>query len=116
MLTNLSQATPRAYSRYGREALVLLGQRIRIHRIERKLSVQELAARVGVSRDMMQRIERGDPRCGVGFVFEAAAIVGVILFEQDSSALASRIAEHDEKLRLLPKSIRKNRTVLKDEF
>jgi transcriptional regulator with XRE-family HTH domain len=111
-----SQSMPRTYSRYGREALVLLGQRIRIHRIQRKLNVQELAARVGVSRDMMQRIEHGDPRCGIGFVFEAATIVGVTLFEDNSGALAVRVAENDEKLRLLPKSIRKNRMVLKDEF
>lgn len=106
----------RTYSRYGREAVVVLGQLIRINRIERKLSVAQLAERVGVSRDMMQRIEQGDPRCGIGIVFEAAAIVGVPLFEEDRSRLTMRMSEQEEKLRLLPKSVRKTKTVVKDDF
>lgn len=106
----------RTYSRYGRGAVALLGQLIRINRIERKLSVAELAERVGASRDLMQRIEQGDPRCGIGIVFEAAAIVGVPLFEEDRGRLTIRVAEQEEKLRLLPKSIRKTRTVVKDDF
>jgi transcriptional regulator with XRE-family HTH domain len=107
---------PRTYSRYGREAVTVLGQLIRIARIERKLSVAELAERAGVSRDLIQRIEHGDPRCGIGAVFEAAAIVGVPLFEADRSALTGLLTEQDEKLRLLPKSVRKTRTAVKDDF
>ena len=112
------QPTPilRTYSRYGREAVTVLGQMIRIARIERKLSVAALAERAGVSRDLIQRIEHGDPRCGVGVVFEAAAIVGVPLFEADRGALTGRLAEQEEKLRLLPKSIHKTKTVVKDDF
>lgn len=109
-------APARTYSRYGREAIVVLGQLIRTHRIERKLSVAQLAERVGASRDLMRRIEQGDPRCGIGLVFEAAAIVGVPLFEEDRGRLTMRMTEQEEKLRLLPKSIRKNRTVVKDDF
>jgi transcriptional regulator with XRE-family HTH domain len=106
----------RTYSRYGREAVTVLGQLIRINRLERKLSVAQLAERVGVSRDMMQRIELGDPRCAIGVAFEAAAIVGVPLFEEDRSKLTMRLAEQEEKLRLLPKAIRKTRVVVKDDF
>ena len=106
----------RTYSRYGREAVIVLGQLIRINRIERKLSVAQLAERVGASRDLMQRIEQGDPRCGIGLAFEAAAIVGVPLFEEDRGRLTTRMAEQEEKLRLLPKSIRKTKTVVKDDF
>ena len=113
-----TQRTPiiRTYSRHGREAVAVLGQRIRIARIERKLSVAALAERAGVSRDLMQRIEQGDPRCGIGLVFEAAAIVGVPLFEEDRGRLTLRMAEQDEKLRLLPKAIRKTKTAVKDDF
>jgi transcriptional regulator with XRE-family HTH domain len=106
----------RTYSRYGREAVIVLGQLIRINRIERKLSVAQLAERVGASRDLMQRIEQGDPRCGIGIVFEAAAIVSVPLFDEDRGRLTMRVAEQEEKLRLLPKSIRKAKTVVKDDF
>ena len=41
------QRRRRTYSRYGREAVTVLGQLIRTNRIERKLSVAELAERVG---------------------------------------------------------------------
>ena len=116
MVTIRRQPITRTYSRYGREAITVLGQLIRINRIERKLAVQELAERVGISRDMMQRIERGDARCGIGLVFEAAAVVGVPLFDEDPSKLSFRMEEHDEKLRLLPKAIRKSQTAVKDDF
>jgi len=106
----------RTYSRYGREAVKVLGQRIRINRLERKLSVAELAERVGASRDMMRRIEAGDPRCAIGVVFEAASVVGVTLFEEDRGRLSTRLAEQGERLRLLPKAIHKTRTAVKDDF
>ena len=107
----------RTYSRYSREAVAMLGSLIRIHRIEHKFSVQELAERVGVSRDMIQRIEHGDPRCGIGIAMEAAAIVGVRLFDVDSDQkLTMHLEEQKEKLRLLPKAIHKTNTVVKDDF
>lgn len=106
----------RTYSRYGREAVRVLGQLIRINRLERKLSVAELSERVGVSRDMMRRIELGDPRCAIGVAFEAASIVGVTLFEEDRDKLTVRLTEQDDKLRLLPKAIHKPRTAVKDDF
>lgn len=116
MATTERSRITRTYSRYGREAVTVLGQLIRINRLERKLSVAQLAERVGVSRDMMQRIELGDPRCAIGVAFEAAAIVGVPLFEENRSKLTMRVAEQEEKLRLLPKAVRKTRVVVKDDF
>lgn len=65
---------------------------------------------------MMQRIEQDDPRCGIGIVFEATAVVSVPLFEEDRSRLTMRIREQEEKLRLLPKSVRKTRKLVKDDF
>ena len=112
-----STTNARTYSRYAREAVTLLGNLIRVNRIERRLSVQELAERVGISRDMMQRIEQGDPRCGIGLVIEAAAIVGVPLFGTDNSnTLTMHIKDQQDKLRLLPKAIHKSRAVVKDDF
>ena len=116
MATTSHQSIARPYSRYSREAVVVLGQHIRINRIEQKLSVQELAERVGVSRDMMRRIEQGDLRCGIGLVFEAATVVGVALFEEDRNDLTSRITEQKDKLHLLPKAIHKHRSEVKDDF
>lgn len=106
----------RTYSRYGREAVVVLGQLIRINRIGRKLSVAELASRVGASRDLIQRIEKGDPRCGIGLAFEAAAVVGVSLFDENRERLTILANEQEKMLQLLPKSVRQKTTVVKDDF
>lgn len=102
------------YSRATLEALLLLGKLIRAERIERRWPVQELAERVGVSRDLIQRIERGDPRCGIGAIFEAATITGVPLFERDPGRLGRHLAEQDAKLKLLPKAARRKRAIVDD--
>ena len=65
---------------------------------------------------MMRRIEQGDPRCAIGLVFEAAAIVGVALFDSDRDRLAGHLAEQETKLRLLPKAVHKPRSEVKDDF
>jgi transcriptional regulator with XRE-family HTH domain len=111
-----TRRTARTYARQTREAVVLLGQLIRTARIERQLSVQALAERVGVSRDLMQRIELGDPRVGLGVAFEAATVVGVPLFTAEPSRLAAERARQDEKLRLLPKAVRRRGEAVKDDF
>ena len=51
---------------------MLLAHLIRVARKERKLSVKDVADRVGVSRGLMQRIEKGDLKCEIGVAFEAA--------------------------------------------
>ena len=106
--------TPARYARTSLQAIELLGKMIRAERVERRWSVQELAERVGVSRDLIQRIEGGDPRCGIGAVFEAAALVGVALFESDPGRLGRHIAEQDAKLRLLPKAVHRKRAIVDD--
>ena len=69
----------RVYSRYTLEATKLMGKLIRLGRVQRKLTVQDLADRANVSRGLLQRIESGDPKCELGTVFEVAALVGVNL-------------------------------------
>jgi transcriptional regulator with XRE-family HTH domain len=106
----------RTYSRYAREAMTLLGQSIRIARLERKLTTTEVAARAGISRSLLQRIERGDPRSSLGAVFEAATIVGVPLFEAERDRLTTLGAHAETRLALLPRAARARRTVVKDDF
>lgn len=106
----------RAYSRYSRGAAQLLGQMIRLGRMNRKLTVAELAERAGVSRGLIQRIERGDMGCAIGAVFEAAAIVGIELFDADQSTLTASIVSNRQTLTLLPKSARPSRKAINDDF
>ncbi|MBU8874601.1 helix-turn-helix domain-containing protein [Reyranella sp. MMS21-HV4-11] len=112
----MSKPSDRPYSRYSRDALTLLGQLIRRARIDRKLTAGELATRAGVSRGLIQRIERGDPGCTIGAVFEIAAILGVRLFDADASTIRKAIGTNDTVLGLLPKSVRPSRKEEEDDF
>jgi transcriptional regulator with XRE-family HTH domain len=107
----------RAASRYAKEAIALLGNSIRIARIERQLRMDETAERAGISRALLRRIENGDPGTSIGAVFEVAAIVGVPLFEAERSRLGTHLAHQSDKLTLLPGTVRTRRSkAVKDDF
>ncbi|BBO89546.1 helix-turn-helix domain-containing protein [Desulfosarcina ovata] len=112
----MPKSIPRTYSRYSRDAATLLGSLIREARTERKLTAQELADRAGISRSMLQRIEKGNLKCEIGAVFEAAAVLGVRLFDADEATLTKHLRQSNEKLALLPKSVRKKSKAVKDDF
>jgi DNA-binding XRE family transcriptional regulator len=71
----------RPLSQYSLDALALLGQLVREARLGKAMTTADLASRAGISRALLQRIERGDPGCSVGVVFEVAALCGVPLFD-----------------------------------
>jgi transcriptional regulator with XRE-family HTH domain len=104
------------HSHYAKDAAVLLGQLIRKARIDRKMTAEELAARAGLSRGLLRRIENGDLGCTLGAVFEAAAIAGVRLFDADEPALTSAIESNTAMMTLMPKSVRTSRVKLDDDF
>lgn len=106
----------RSQSRYSAAAIALLGKLIREARQHNRVTTTELAARAGISRALLQRIEKGDPGCSIGAVFEVAAIVGVPLFEPDARNLAVRLAHAAEKQALLPKAVHPSRKAVKDDF
>lgn len=106
----------RTYSAYSIDAMSYLGKSIRASRKSLKMSESELAERAGVSRNMVQRVERGDMTCGIGTVFEMAHLVGIALFGSDKHALSQHIQHVDEKLALLPKATHKSTKVIDDDF
>lgn len=106
----------RTYSRLTEQALSLLGKEIRLARKQRGMSEADLSARIGIARSTLQLIEKGDPRVEIGLAFEAAALTGVDLFVPEATSLAPQIARVDDKLALLPQSIRKPRREVKDDF
>jgi transcriptional regulator with XRE-family HTH domain len=113
---DMSKPITRPYSRYSREAVLLLGQLIRRNRIEHKLTMEQLAERAGLSRGLLQRIEKGDPSSSIGAFFEAAAIVGVRLFDADQAALTSTLSSNGVVLTLLPKAVHTPKRAVKDDF
>ncbi len=112
----MAKVSARTYSRYSCEAMILLGDLIRVARKERKMTAQEVADRAGISRGLLQRIEKGDPKCELGATFEVATIVGVKLFDSDATTLTQQIRQTEDKLALLPKSVRKKVKVVDDDF
>ncbi len=112
----MPKSITRTYSRYSRDAAALLGALIREARNERKYTAQELADRAGISRGMLQRIEKGNLKCEIGAVFEVATIVGIKLFEANESSLTNHLHQIREKLALMPKSVRKKSKKVYDDF
>lgn len=106
----------RSYSRVTREALSILGKLIKAGRVERKLTAADLSERAGITRKTLRNIENGEAGSEIGIVFEVAALVGVRLFDFDERALAMHNARLDEKLTLLPKSVRPAKQEVDDDF
>lgn len=67
----------------------------------------ELAERVGVSEATMLKVEHGDPGVRLGIAFEAAALVGVRLFDGDRSRRAIEAARVEDRLAVLPQRVRR---------
>ena len=112
----MSSSINRTYLRQTRDAAELLGKLIRLGRKERKMTEEDLSGRAGISRRTLQKIERGDPKCEIGLVFEVANIVGVKLFNDEENSTRNTFGRHiDDKLALLPKRVRRPITV-NDDF
>jgi len=112
----MAKPAHRAHSRQNLEALEVLAQMIRIGRIDRKMSAQEMADRAGISRPLLRRIESADPSCAIGSVFEVAVLAGVPLFGGEPNRLETQRSALAEKLTLLPQRARKPKRVIHDEF
>lgn len=79
------------------------------------MTAASLAERAGVSRGLIHRIEKGDPKCEIGVVFEIASLLGIPLFSKDiplaflSNSLTAKIA-------VLPQSVRKSTKIVSNDF
>ena len=102
------------FSAGTREAARLLGSQVRVARLRRRWTVKDLAARVGVSEVTMRKVERGDLSVALGTAFEAASLVGVVLY--DEPGRRDLEAQHvAATLALLPATARQRRRV-DDDF
>ena len=112
----MAKPAHRSYSRYAREAAELLGLTIRNARIERGITVADVAERAGISRGLVHRIEKGEMGSSIGAAFEVAALVGLRLFEAEPATLTRYLSMERDKLALLPQAARTGRATVKDDF
>ena len=97
---------PRVYAPVTVEAGQLLGRRVRQARRERRWTVAELAERVGVSPVTIRKVEKGDLTVALGTAFEAAALVGVALFQHDPVRRGLEAEYVGARLAVLPAAVR----------
>ncbi len=109
-------AKQRTYSKYAREATVLMGEQIKLGRKQRQWSEKNLAERAGISRATLQKIEKGEMGCSVGLVFEVATLVGIKLFESDNMRLSKHIEHTRDKIALLPQRMKVTEKTVRDDF
>ena len=81
----MSNRTVPTYPRYSRLAEGL-GDRIATARMRRRLTVTEMAERMGVSRPTLNRLEKGDLSIGLGVLVRALGVRGV---DEDLAKLAA---------------------------
>ena len=79
---------------------VLAGARIRIFRIHRGMSQSDLAAKIGVAFQQVQKYEEGTNRIGAGRLSRIAAVLGISVGELFES-YGSKPAELKSPFRLL---------------
>ncbi len=60
-----------------RRQLMALGERLRLARKRRRLSAVLMAERVGISRDTLNRVEKGDPAVSLGIYLRVLRVLGL---------------------------------------
>ena len=98
------------------EALQLLAGSIKTAHLERHISMQNIAERAGISRDLLYRIDRRDPSCSIGLVFDIATLVFVTLFHRNYDDLIVKNKMVDDKLAFLPRRSGRVTVEMDDDF
>ncbi len=73
-ISKISEAPPAAVE----EALIRLGRNIRTARLRRRLTLEDLAGRIGVSRQVLAQIEKGKPTTAVATYLGALWALGLL--------------------------------------
>lgn len=72
MARNFQRAFPAA-----ERQMAALGQRLRLARLRRRMPTVQMAERMGVSRDTLHRLEKGDSAVALGTYLRALRVLGL---------------------------------------
>jgi len=66
--------------------MIRMGERFKLARLRRQLSLEQIAERAGIAKSTLWRIEKGDPGVALGNYYQVLIILGL---ENDILQLAS---------------------------
>ena len=90
---------------YASDAVALFAALVRQRRLGRSLTVEELAEQSGLDVSILEKLELGDPGVPLGIAFEAAATLGVRLFDADENLLEMHLTQVKKALSVLPRIV-----------
>lgn len=103
-----------------KQALLSFGELLALCRKERRWRQADLAKRIGISRQTVARLEKGDPTISIGFYFTAAWLVDLPIFpgvESKTSALSNALIQLFEILKdKYPQRITKQEKKIENNF
>ncbi|WP_082483333.1 helix-turn-helix domain-containing protein [Rubellimicrobium mesophilum] len=102
-------------SRVSTALLEALAAEVRAARKERGWTENDLAERLGSSRDTVRAIEAARPSVAAGTLFEAAYVLGLPLLGGDANVARIK-SEAQARLVLLPGRVRPRRLEVNDDF
>lgn len=106
----------RTYLPATRDAVATIGAEVAAARKGLGWTQDELASRLGTSRQLVARIERGSEQVAIGSVLEAALLVGVPLFGVDRSQVSLVADRARAQAALLPARVRRAPVAISDDF
>lgn len=100
---------PRTYPTFfpkAKRQLESLGKRLREARLRRKIAAGHFAERMGVSRDTLNRLERGDATIAIGTYLRALAVLGLDA-DLEQVAANDALGRQLQDAALAPRRVRK---------
>jgi transcriptional regulator with XRE-family HTH domain len=94
----MSKHTPAVFPRQKRQAEEL-GRRLALARLRRGVPQAEMAARMGISRQTLIKLEAGDPSVGLSVLLRALDVLG-LSGEVDTVASQDEVGRRLEDVRL----------------
>jgi transcriptional regulator with XRE-family HTH domain len=111
-----SVKTTKAYLSATEQAAVALGAQIAGARRELGWTQDQLAGRLGVSRQLVAKIEGGSTGATLGSVLEAAIVCGVQLFGVGRDDLPLVAERERARAALLPSRVRHQTPAISNDF
>src|ERR1700730_12475510 len=76
---------------------IAIGQRIKVERLARRMSQTELAEKIGVSFQQVQKYEKGLNRVGAGRLTRIAEVLGIPVRSSFETSAAATLKDEDSK-------------------